>query len=72
MALPRSGTISASQINTELNRISTSSLSINNASGGGYGKINPNSKFKPDRTNPDKYSEWYGYTHGGFDFVLEP
>lgn len=63
MALPGSGTISASMINTELNRISTSSLSINNASGGGYGKINRFSLVYPDKFDPDAYSEWYGYNH---------
>ena len=63
MTLPRRGTISASMINTELNRISTSSLSINNASGGGYGKINRNSLVYPDKFDPDEYSEWYGYNH---------
>jgi hypothetical protein len=63
MAIPISGTIRASMINTELNRISTSSLSINNASAGGYGAINQNSPGAPDKFNPDKYSEWYGYNH---------
>jgi hypothetical protein len=63
MALPTSGTISASMINTELNRISTSSLSINNASAGGYGKLNWFSRQRPDKFDPDEYSEWYGYDH---------
>ena len=63
MALPGSGTISASMINIELGRIGSASLSSNNASAGGYGRINPNSLAKPDKFNPDEYSEWYGYNH---------
>ena len=63
MALPTSGTISASMINIELGRIGSASLSSNNASAGGYGRINPNSLAKPDKFNPDEYSEWYGYNH---------
>ena len=63
MAIPRSGTISARMINIELGRIGSASLSSNNASAGGYGKINPNSRLRPDKFNPDEYSEWYGYNH---------
>ena len=63
MALPGSGTISASMINIELGRIGTASLSSNNASAGGYSRINSNSVSRPDKFNPDEYSEWYGYNH---------
>ena len=63
MALPTSGTISASMINIELGRIGSASLSSNNASAGGYGRINFNSAQRPDKFNPDEYSEWYGYNH---------
>ena len=63
MALPGSGTISASMINIELGRIGSASLSSNNASAGGYGRINFNSAQRPDKFNPDEYSEWYGYNH---------
>ena len=63
MALPVSGTISASMINIELGRIGSASLSSNNASAGGYSRINTNSGQRPDKFNPDEYSEWYGYNH---------
>ena len=63
MALPASGTISASMINIELGRIGSASLSSNNASAGGYWRINFNSAQRPDKFNPDEYSEWYGYNH---------
>jgi len=72
MALPSSGQLRASSINTELGRSSTSTLSIDTAENGGYGAINTNSESYPSATNPAAYSEWYGYDHtagGGGVFV---
>ena len=64
MALPRSGQLAASAINTELGRGSTSQISIDAAENGSYGAINPFSRDRPNSANPAAYSEWYGYDHG--------
>jgi hypothetical protein len=63
MALPSSGQISMSQINTELNRASNSQISLDTAENGGYGAINQNSTSRPNSANPAAMSEWYGYNH---------
>lgn len=63
MALPSSGQISMSQINTELNRSSTAQISLDAAENGDYGAINQNSTSRPSASNPAAMSEWYGYNH---------
>lgn len=63
MALPASGTIRFSQINTELGRSSTAQISLNTAEDGGYAAINTNSASRPSSSNPATMSEWYGYNH---------
>lgn len=63
MTLQSSGTISMSQINTELGRSSTAAISLDTAENGGYGAINTNSTSRPSSNNPAAMSEWYGYNH---------
>jgi hypothetical protein len=63
MTMPASGTISMSQINTELGRASTTSISLDTAENGGYGAINQASGSKPSASNPAALSEWYSYNH---------
>lgn len=63
MALPSTGSISLSQINTELGRSSTSTVSLNTAEDGGYVAINACSAIRPLATNPASMSEWRGYDH---------
>ena len=63
MALPSSGQIAMSQINTELIRGSTSQISLDAAENGSYGAINTNSVRYPRASNPAAMSEWYGYNH---------
>ena len=52
-----------SQINTELGRSSTTTISLDAAENGSYGAINTNSTSRPSGTNPASMSEWYGYNH---------
>ena len=61
MALPASGTISASQINTELGRSSTASFQFKKAEDGDYGTINHSSDHSGGA--PHSMSEWHGYQH---------
>ena len=63
MTMPASGTISMSQINTELGRSSTAQISLNTAEDGGYATINTNSSSRPSSSNPASMSEWYSYNH---------
>ena len=63
MALPTSGTIRMSQINTELGRSASSQISLDAAENGLYGRINQASRSRPSATNPAAMSEWYGYNH---------
>jgi hypothetical protein len=64
MALPGpSGSISMSQINTELGRSSTASISLDTAENGGYGGIQNCSPPYPSSGNPARMSEWFGYNH---------
>jgi hypothetical protein len=61
MALPTSGPLSFSAINTELGRSSTAQMSLQTAETGGYVAINPNSASRPNGSAPYAVSEWYGY-----------
>jgi len=63
MTLVSSGTIRMSQINAELGRSSTSTISLNTAENGGYATINTNSTSRPSSSDPARMSEWYGYNH---------
>jgi hypothetical protein len=63
MALPASGIIRMSQINTELGRSSTAAISLDTAENGGYATINVCSPSRPSSTNPATMSEWYSYNH---------
>jgi hypothetical protein len=63
MALQSSGTISMGQINTELQRSATSTISLGSAEDGGYGAINTNSASRPSSSKPARMSEWYNYNH---------
>lgn len=64
MALPSTGSISMSQINTELGRAAGTNISLNTAEDGGYAAINQKSVAKPSSANPASMSEWRGYNHG--------
>lgn len=63
MALPSTGPISLSEINTELGRSSSSTISLNSAEAGTYGAINITSTSRPNRSTPNSMSEWRGYDH---------
>ena len=64
MALQSSGQlIRMSQINTELGRSSTATISLDTAENGGYGTINTCGSPFPSGANPASMSEWYGYNH---------
>jgi hypothetical protein len=64
MALQSSGQlIRMSQINTELGRSSTATISLDTAENGGYGTINTCASPYPLAANPASMSEWYGYNH---------
>ena len=63
MALQSSGTIKMSEINTELGRSSTATISLDTAENGGYATINTASTSYPSSGNPASMSEWYSYNH---------
>jgi hypothetical protein len=63
MALQGSGSISMSQINSELQRSSTSTISLDAAENGSYATINTCSSSRPSSGNPASMSEWYSYNH---------
>jgi len=63
MALPCSGQIAMSQINTELNRSASATISLDAAENGDYGAINQNSASRPNASNPAAMSEWHCYNH---------
>jgi hypothetical protein len=70
--LPSSGSISLSQINTELSRAYNSQISLDAAENGSYGAINQNSSVKPSSANPAAMSEWRGYNHGCTAVSISP
>lgn len=57
------GTVSMSQLNTELGRASTSTITLNNAENGTYAAINSCSPSRPSSTDPATISEWKSYNH---------
>ena len=64
MTLPASGSsISMSQINTELGRSSTATISLDSAENGTYVAINTCGPNYPLAANPASLSEWYSYNH---------
>jgi|SRR5210317_707810 hypothetical protein len=63
MALPSSGQISFSDINTELGQSSDAQLSLSDAVQGNVVAINTNSENIPDESPPHPISQWYGYDH---------
>lgn len=63
MTLPSTGSLSMSQINTELGRSATATISLDTAENGGYATINEASCKRPDAANPARISEWRGYDH---------
>jgi hypothetical protein len=74
--LPSSGVITMGDIRTELGVPSQAPFSLNTATNGGYGSINPASPNKPSGADPDALSEWYGYDHNTgnvtMDVFLDP
>ena len=63
MALPNWGPISMSQINTELGRSASATISLDAAENGDYGAIKQCSPPHPSSGNPASMSEWFGYNH---------
>ena len=63
MALPTTGQISMGDINVELGRARTTSISLEQAENGIIATINNNSPSKPSNVNPATLSEWRGYNH---------
>ena len=63
MALQSSGTIKMSEINTELGRSSTATISLDSAESGTYATINTASSSYPNNARPASMSEWYSYDH---------
>lgn len=65
MALPTSGQLATSAINSELGRSSTSQFSMYSARNGSYGAINDASGYRPTANGQSGYewSDWRGYCH---------
>lgn len=63
MTLPLSGTLEASDINVELGRSATATISLKDAETGVYGAINTCSFYHPNGLAPYAISDWYGYDH---------
>jgi hypothetical protein len=63
MALSTTGPLSMGDINQELGRARTASISLDAAENSSYATINPNSPSKPSSSNPATISEWRGYNH---------
>ena len=63
MALQASGTIKMSEINTELGRTSSATISLDSAESGTYATINTASSSYPNNARPASMSEWYSYDH---------
>ena len=63
MALPSSGAIRMSQINSELGRNAAAPISLGSAEDGGYVAINSCSPSRPSSANSAAMSEWRGYNH---------
>ncbi len=63
MALQSSGTIKMSEINTELGRTSSATISLDSAESGTYATINTASSSYPNNARPASMSEWYSYNH---------
>jgi hypothetical protein len=63
MALSTAGALSMGDINVELGRSRTTSISLDAAENGSYATINQNSNSKPSSSNPATISEWRGYNH---------
>jgi hypothetical protein len=73
MALPPSGTLSMSQIRTELGVTGQAPFSLKDASTGVYVTINTCSQYRPNGVSPYAISEWYSYCHSctcGYYFCL--
>ena len=52
-----------SEINTELGRTSTATISLDSAESGTYATINTASASYPNDARPASISEWYSYDH---------
>lgn len=64
MTLPAAyATLSMGDINVELGRSRTATISLDAAENGSYGAINQASSSRPSASNPASISEWYGYNH---------
>lgn len=63
MALQGSGQIKMSEINVELGRNSTDTISLDAAESGTYAAINTASPSYPSDARPASMSEWYSYDH---------
>jgi hypothetical protein len=69
MAIPATGQIAMSAINTELGRSATAQISLDAAENGTYATINVNSFNRPNGANPAAMSEWRKYNHSALPIV---
>jgi hypothetical protein len=73
MTLPSSGnTIKMSEINTELGRSSSATISLDTAENGGYVTINVYSPSRPSSGNPASMSEWWSYNQNATTTTTAP